>query len=226
MIIIHGDDTVKSRHQLNDLIAAARYKDQEIKRFDADALDLTSLTQVLEGLTLFGKTPLLVVEDLFSLPKSKKKDSLIEFLSKYQERDLILYEKKPLSATALKPFAKAEVKEHKPAAIIFSFLENLRPGSSGKSLGRLADLETSGEPAELIFAMIVRQVRLLIQALEPATLKAAPWQKQRLTTQARAFGERALLKLHDDLYFIDKQLKTGQNPLDLSTKIFNLVANL
>lgn len=226
MIIIHGDDTVKSRYQLNDLINIAKYKEQEIKRYDADALDLTSLTQVLEGLTLFGKIPLLVIEDLFSLPKSKKKENLIEFLSKYQERDLILYEKKPLSVTVLKPFAKAEVREHKPAAIIFSFLENLRPGSSGKSLGHLADLEQAGEPAELIFAMIVRQVRLLIQALEPATLKAAPWQRERLATQARAFGERALLKLHDDLYFIDKQLKTGKNSLDLSTQLFNLVAGL
>ena len=226
MIILHGDDTVKSRSKLNDLIGAAKDKEREIKRFDADVLDLTVLTQVLEGLTLFGKVPLLVIEGIFSLPKSKKKDGLIEFISGYHDRDVVIYESKPLSPTALKVFAKAEVYEHKPAAIIFTFLENLRPGSSGKSLQHLSDLETAGEPAELIFAMLVRQVRLLIRALEPDTLKAAPWQKQRLTAQARAFGERELLKLHDNLYRIDKELKTGKNPLDLSTQLFSLIANL
>ena len=37
---------------------------------------------------------------------------------------MVIYESKPLSPTALKVFAKAEVYEHKPAAIIFTFLEN------------------------------------------------------------------------------------------------------
>lgn len=226
MIILHGDDTVKSRRNLNDLINAARYKEQEIKHYDADSLDLTLLTQVLEGLTLFGKTPLLIIEGLFSLPKSKKKDNLIEFIGKYTDRDLIIYEGKSLSVTALKLFAKAQVYEHKPAAIIFTFLENLQPGSGSKSLGHLSDLEQAGEPAELVFAMLVRQVRLLIQALESSSLKVAPWQKTRLISQARAFGERGLLKFHGDLYYIDKQLKTGKNTLGLSIQLFNLVASL
>lgn len=226
MIIIHGDDTVSARNHLNDLVARARQKDEDVRRFDAGGLDLTQLTQVLEGLTLFGKEPLLVIDGLFSLTKSKNKEGLLEFLKKYQQRNVVFFEGKAISAATLKAFPEAEVKEHKPAAIIFTFLESLRPGSSQKSLPLLSDLEQAGEPSELIFAMLVRQVRLLIQAQQPHTLKVAPWQKNRLTSQARAFGEDALLNLHEKLYRIDKGIKTGKNPVDLSTQIFNLVASL
>jgi|CXWL01.1.fsa_nt_gi DNA polymerase III delta subunit len=226
MVIIHGEDIVSARNQLNDLILAYTAKELEVKRLSAKDLDLTSVTQILEGLTLFGKKPALVIEGLFSLPKSKNKDLLTDFLAKYSDRDIILFESKPLTPTLLKPFTKAKVHNHKPAAIIFTFLDSLRPGGSQRSLKLLGDLENARQPPELIFAMLVRQVRLLIQALEPSTLKAAPWQKNRLTTQSRAFGEEALLSLHEKLYRIDKVIKTGTNPIDLSLHLFNLVANL
>ncbi len=226
MIIIHGDDSVAARNQLNDLILAASVKEAEIKRLSAKDANLTSITQILEGLTLFGKAPVLILEGIFSLPKSKNKDLLLDFLAKYTDRDIFLYEDKTLSPTALKPFSKAKVNQHKPAPIIFTFLDSLRPGGPTKSLKLLSDLEVAHQHAELIFAMLIRQVRLLLQALEPASLKAAPWQKARLVSQARLFGERGLLKLHNDLYRIDKQLKTGANPLDLSLQLFNLIANL
>lgn len=226
MLIIHGDDLVAARNHLNESIAVARDRGKETRRFSANALDLTTLTQVLEATTLFGKEPLLIIEGLLSLPKSKNRDNLIEFLKDYQEHNLILFEDKVLSAATVKPFPKATAKEHKPMAIIFTFLDSLRPGGALRSLKLLTDLENTGEPAELIFAMLVRQVRLLIQALEPNNLKVAPWQKNKLVVQARAFGEKKLLDLHDRLYRIDKGIKTGQNPLALSTQLFDLIVNL
>lgn len=226
MIIIYGEDIVSARNQLNDLILAASVGGKEVKRLSAKDADLTGITQILEGLTLFGKTPVLVIEGLFSLPKSKNKDLLLDFMSKYADRDIFLLEDKALTSTVLKPFAKAKFHEHKPPAIIFSFLESLHPNGATKSLKLLADLEAAHQPPELIFAMLVRQVRLLIQALEPNTLKAAPWQKSRLIAQARLFSEEGLLKFHANLYRIDKELKTGVNPLDLSLHLFNLIASL
>lgn len=226
MLIIHGDDTVTARNNLNDKLEKAKSSSAGVSRFDARDLDLTKLTQVLEGMTLFGLQPMIVIEGLFSLPKSKKKDHLIEFLTKYQDRQIILFESKALTATAIKPFKEATVSGHKPAAIIFTFLDSLKPGSASRSLSLLDQLENANQPPELVFAMFVRQIRLLIQALEPNSLKGAPWQKSRLISQARAFGEKKLLKLHHDLYFIDKQLKTGVNALSLSTQLFNLIASL
>lgn len=226
MLIIHGDDTVSARNHLNDELEKAKSSSAGVSRFDARDLDLTKLTQVLEGMTLFGLQPMIIIEGLFSLPKSKKKDHLIEFLTKYQGRQIILFENKALTATALKPFKKATVSFHKPASIIFTFLDSLKPGSAVRSLSLFGQLETANQPPELVFAMLVRQVRLLIQALEPNNLKAAPWQKTRLISQARAFGERKLLSLHAGLYHIDKQLKTGANPLALSTQLFTLIASL
>jgi DNA polymerase III delta subunit len=226
MIIIHGDDTVTARNHLNDELEKAQSSSAGVSRFDARDLDLTKLTQVLEGLTLFGLQPTIIIEGIFSLPKSKKKDHLIEFLTKYQGRQIILFENKSLTAATLKLFKKATTSEHKPASIIFTFLDSLKPGSASRSLSLFDQLENANQPPELVFAMLVRQVRLLIQALDPSTLKGAPWQKSRLISQARAFGEKKLLKLHHDLYFIDKQLKTGVNALSLSTQLFNLIASL
>jgi len=226
MIIIHGEDTVSARNRLNDLIETAQAKGLGLKRLTAKDLDLTTATQVLEAATLFGETPLIVIEGLFSLTKSKNKDNLISFISGYQDREIILFEDKTVSPTTLKPFPKAKAHEHKPAAIIFTFLDSLRPGAAAKSLKLLGDLESARQPAELIFAMLIRQVRLLIQAGQPANLKIAPWQKSRLTAQARLFGEERLLKLHGRLYHLDKDLKTGANPLDLSLQLMNLIANL
>ena len=226
MIIIHGEDTVSARNRLNDLIETAQAKGLGLKRLTAKDLDLTTATQVLEAATLFGETPLIVIEGLFSLTKSKNKDNLISFISGYQNREIILFEDKTVSPTTLKSFPKAKAHEHKPAAIIFTFLDSLRPDGAAKSLKLLEGLESARQPAELIFAMLVRQVRLLIQALEPNSLKMAPWQKSRLTAQARLFGEERLLKLHRRLYHLDKDLKTGANPLDLSLQLMNLIANL
>ncbi|MBI2325959.1 hypothetical protein HYU91_01080 [Candidatus Collierbacteria bacterium] len=226
MLIIHGDDTVTARNHLNDELEKAKSSSAGVSRFDARDLDLTKLTQVLEGMTLFGLQPMIVIEGLFSLPKSKNKDHLIEFLTKYQDRQIILFENKALTATTLKQFKKATVSGHKPAAIIFTFLDSIKPGSASTSLKLLDQLENANQPPELVFAMLVRQVRLLIQALEPNSLKGAPWQKSRLISQARAFGERGLLTLHHNLYHLDKQLKTGASTLPLSTQLFNLIASL
>ncbi len=226
MVIIHGEDIVSSRNHLNNLILASTAKDLEIKRHSAKDLDLTLVAQILEGLTLFGKKPVLVIEGLFSLPKSKNKDLLLDFLAKYSDQEIILYEAKALTPTMVKLFPKARISDYKPAPIVFTFLESLRPGSASRSLRLFTALENAGQPAELVFAMLVRQVRLLVQALEPSSLKVAPWQATRLTTQARAFGEERLLKLHRSLYQIDKGIKTGANPTDLSIQLFNLVAGL
>ncbi len=226
MIIIHGDDTVTARNHFNDELEKAKSSSTGVSRFDARNLDLTKLTQVLEGMTLFGQQPMIIVEGLFSLQKSKNKDLLIESLSKYQDRQIILFENKALTAAALKQFKKANISGYKPAAIIFTFLDSLKPGSASRSLRLFDQLENANQPPELVFAMLIRQVRLLIQALEPNSLKGAPWQKSRLISQARAFGDERLLELHHDLYHLDKQLKTGVNSLPLSTQLFTLIASL
>lgn len=226
MLIIHGEDIVSARNRLNELIEAAKDRGVGLKRLTAPDLDLTTATQVLTAATLFGETPLIVIEGLFSLTKSKNKDGLLEFISRYQDRDLLLFEDRALSPSALAPFAKAKHEAYKPAAVIFSFLDSLRPGGAAKSLKLLADLESARQPAELIFALLIRQTRLLIQAQEPSRLKMAPWQKSKLISQAHAFGEEKLLKLHADLYHLDKNVKTGANPLDLSLQLMSLIASL
>ncbi|MBI1872168.1 hypothetical protein HYS10_01985 [Candidatus Collierbacteria bacterium] len=225
MIILHGDDYVSSRNQLNELADEARQKNQVVNRLEAADLELGQLTQLIESRSFFGEDNLIIIFGLLSQVKSKKKDKIIEYLKKNQEASLILYESKEVTQTNLKVFPKAKVIHYKPAPVIFDFLDNIKPGNP-RIVGKYQELLDLKTEPEFIFAMLVRQVRLLIQATEPTNLKTAPWIKNKLIAQARSFGLDRLLKLHEKLYQIDKNIKTGKNPVNLSLQIFNLLLNL
>ena len=226
MIIIHGDDYVASRNYLNDLIDSAKTKNQTVTRLEADKLELTQVVQVVESVGFFGADYLLVVFGFFSEPKSKHRENLLNYFKEHQIANIILYESKSLSATNLKAFTQSQISHHKPSTILFSFLENIKPGNGTKVLTQYQELLDKKTPPELIFALLVRQTRLLIQAGEPASLKVAPWMKNKLTSQSRVFDEEILLKLHEQLYQIDKNIKPGRNPLALSLQLYNLIIQI
>ncbi len=226
MIIIHGDDYVASRNYLNGLIEEAQKNNQAINRLEADKLELAEVVQIIESVGFFGVNYLLVIYGFFSAPKSNKRDRFLDYFKEHQDANLVLYESKDINATSLKSFAQATISHHKPAPLIFSFLDSLKPGSGPNAITQFKRVLDQKTPTELIFAMLVRQIRLLIQAGEPTTLKMAPWMKNKLVSQSRAFGEEKLLKLHDQLYQIDKNIKTGKNPTGLELQLFDLFLSL
>lgn len=225
MLILHGDDYIKSRNQLNQLADEARQKNQAVNRLEAADLELGQLTQLVESRSFFGEDSLIIIFGLFSLTKSKKKDKITDYLKENQGANLILYEAKEVSGSNLKAFPKAKIFGHKPAPIIFNFLDGLKPGNV-KSVGEFQKLLDQKNEPEFIFAMLVRQIRLLIQATEPTNLKTAPWMKNKLVAQSRAFGLDNLLTFHEKLYQIDKNIKTGKNSTGLSLQLFNFLLNL
>ncbi len=216
MLIIHGDDVAKSHQFLS------AQKAPEIVRLEGKTLEITELRQILDSTGLFPSDRLIIISNLFAT----KKKPILDLVASHQGDNIIIYETKALTPTQLKTFSKSKSQEFKPSALIFKLLDSLKPNSAYLTLPIYQQLLDSQEPAELIFAMLVRQVRLLIQALSPEDLKCAPWQKNRLISQAKAFGEEKLLDLHKQLFEIDKNLKTGKNPIDIETRIFSLLSNL
>ena len=85
---------------------------------------------------------------------------------------------------------------------------------------------------ELIFYMIVRQLRLMIAVLEEGKneideiKRLAPWQLSKLRSQGGHFGKNKLLDLYKKLYLIDYQTKYGLTPLSLSTNIDIFLSDL
>lgn len=221
MLIIHGEDKASSYKRL--IALADSYKDKQIEviSYDPQDLDITTLRQELSS-GLFGVSKCFIIKNLLSSTKSKSKDKIIDLLKTDIGQDIILYENKSLSATLLKPFSKAVVESFEISPIIFKFLDCLRPRNIRQILLGWKKLLEAGNEPEYIFAMVVRQIRLLIQAKSgPSYLKMAPYPKKLITAQAELFSLDHLISLHNSLYEIDKRIKTGSSPLGLEQLLPN-----
>ncbi|MDF2378824.1 MAG: DNA polymerase III subunit delta [Candidatus Gracilibacteria bacterium] len=110
-----------------------------------------------------------------------------------------------------------------PEAKIFQALDKIGSESPQYLLKAFDQLVRSGEALPLIFFMIVRQFRLLLQvkslldsgsppAVIQKRIKLAPFQVSMLTNQARGLSLAVLKKAYRQLAEIDLQIKTGKIP--------------
>jgi len=220
LTIIHGESQVASRTKLVELINEAKKQNKEIYTLIADKLDRAKLETAFLGDSLFGQEKILVLEGLYSLPKSKKKDELINLIS-VASIDLILWEKKSLTKTDLKKLpSNLRDFEFKVSAKLWNFLDQLSPNPKAKNdLLRLCHQSVAGESAEFVFLMLARQLRLLIQVKDGAPLKIAPFMQGKLQKQAQTFSRDKLLELHHKLYQIDQKLKQSASLLNLEAEL-------
>jgi len=218
--IFHGDNIVASRKALFAAKEAA--KNKEIVSLDGKKTSLTDLKQALEARSLFGQEKLVMVENLIATRNTQQATGQIfDYLkSLSSDTDLILWEKKQIDGRVLSRFKNAKIQLFKTPAIIFKFLESIRPANQKITLSLLEDCAKT-EPIELIFYMIVRQIRLLllVKDLGKKGVHLAPWQYYQLTKQADYFTMEKLKKIYRDLLKVDFKQKTGQLPFDLGKVI-------
>ncbi len=226
--VIHGDHTEASRNELNRLKLTAKGK--EIRQLDGRNLDKTALTQALESSSLFGGDTLVIIENLFS--RIGKKTKLVEELAKIiaassKSSDVVLWEYKEVGANVTKNLGtNIQIKLFKMPAIIFHFLDGLAP-SQAKTLIDLYQRLVENEAPELVFTMIVRRIRQLIQLRDGVTPDGlAGWQASRLTAQAKLFTMNSLLLMEKKLLEIEYSIKTGASPFTLSQHLELFIVNL
>lgn len=212
--LVHGEDTLNSYQRLSELITTAKEQGLEVIIKDASEITMTTLRQESVGNDLFGARNCLVIKGLLSGTKSKQKDGLIGMLESLSEAEIILYEPKEIAKTALKSLSKAKIELFAINQVIFKFLDVLRPGNNRVILQAWNRLLELGHEPEFVFSMVVRQIRLLIQAKSGASyLKLSPYPKKLILAQANYFTLNQLLDLHRHLYDLDKRLKTGLSSL-------------
>jgi DNA polymerase III delta subunit len=228
LTILHGDDTEKSRAQLNSLRQSSDGK--EIRHIDGKSLDLNGLTQALQSGSMFGGDLLVIVERFFVTlgRKIKQIGAYAVLLSEASSStDIIVWEDKELSPGTLKGFGpKASIRLFKTPVVIFQFLDNLKPRNSKFLLTVFESLVELDAP-ELIFVMIVRRIRQLIMLADhvlPDGMK--PWQATRLTNQAKFFTMRELQTMEKQLLAIEYSIKSGQTPLPLKTHLEKFLIDL
>jgi hypothetical protein len=225
--VIHGENQVASRKKLVELIEQAKEQNKEIQKLDAEKLDRSQLEAALLSESLFGHEKLLIIEGIYSLPKSKKKDEFIELISSASS-DIILWDKKSLSKTDFKKLPTIVTNyEFKVTSKMWTFLDALSTNPKAKiAMMKLFQENLANDEAEFIFLMMVRQIRMLIQIKENHPPKIAPFALSKLNRQAKAFSLEKLLNLHHQLYLIDQKQKFSVGLLSLEGELDLLLFNM
>jgi hypothetical protein len=223
LTLIDGDNHTASREALFKL---KQTKNVEIVELEGKKITLTDLIQNLEANSLFSLPKLVIIERLHSRQQSAAKKELLTYLKTYQgDAHVILWEDKTLTPTQAKAVNPKNHLQHKLSKSLFAFLDSLGSGNIKNTLS-LLESSLKQDPAELVFFMIIRQVRLLLQAKTSSNLSMAPWQANKLKTQSGKFSLQKLQTLHHNLLQIDYDIKTGNTLLPLPQLLDNLVIKL
>ena len=238
-VLIHGDNTFKSREKLGLVIDQIKTQSVEITRFDAPSLSISDLENALLSNALFVQPEAILIEGLHSLPTSGRKKELLTYCTDYLQKQsqdpesypkqLILWEKRLLTKTMLKPFvsAGADIFEYKVSSQLFKWLESLSPEKSKKT-SQLIALQTvlDQENEFIIFTMFARQIRLLLEIKGGSVPKVAPFLVGKFQKQASLFTEQQLLEIHRKLVQIDTHIKTSGSHLTLAQQLDLLVLKM
>lgn len=195
--IYHGEDISASRKALPPETTIIEAKDATAER----------LTQLIEGDSLFGEKKMVAIENLKTLPKGIS-------------GDLILWYDHKLTPGQLKEFPDAKIQEFKLSEIVFKFAESIKPGNQ-KVMLPLFQQFCQQEFIEIVFTMIVRQFRLM---LNPSALSG--WQKDRIVSQSKHFTPDQLQATYKKLLAIDFEFKNGQAISDLTGSLELFLLNL
>lgn len=217
MIVLHGDNQIQSRLALTELKEKALKRGEEVVVVNGQKAPLSEVKQALESGSLFGGDRLLVIENLLVGKVSKSQKEICEYLKK-AGGNAVIWESKKVSLTAIKA-VNGEAREFKINPEIFNLTDSLSPNNTKAMLESL-EVCLQQEDAEMIFYMLCRQVRMMIQAkTDRNSVSGSPYMISKLMAQVKNFEQEQLLKMHEKLYDIDKGVKTGTNPLPLSDRL-------
>lgn len=271
-IIIHGDNILKSRNCLNTYLDEFKKSNLRCIRYDAQTTEVKDLQEALYTRSLFGEQTALILEGLHSLPTSAKKKSLIQVILDFMNQEsieiksnrkqsihiettvpetrIVLWEKRSLTKTMLKPFEQVtknkttsknasnlyiQIESFPLSSVLFQWLESFLPSKrSGPHAMNTATQKqlmlfqkvVEQESEFVAFTMLARQIRLLIQIKDGDIPGIAPFLVKKLRSQSQAFELEDLLLIHQKLAAIDLALKTGKANLSLKQELDLLQVSL
>lgn len=226
--ILHGDHVARSRARLQTIIDQARQAQKSITRLDAKRSQTPLLESTLGNPNLFFQSQLIIIEELHSQPITKQKDwaKIIANLDQTNLLEIVLWEKRALTATMLKRFPQASVEEFRVESTLFDWLDSLGNNQDPSKKIELLQKARASEDEYFCFLMLIRQIRLMIQCKSGHQLKAPPFVINKVRSQASHFSTHQLLALYQKLLEIDYRQKTSRQTLSLSQELDLLTINL
>lgn len=224
--LFYGDNQAGSRNDLLSAAAKEKAAGREIQTLDGLKISPKDLETALASASLFSQTSL-VIENLGSRPLSGDKKKAIALVAEYSgEKNILLWEKKELTKTQVSAFGKGVIaKSSKTPAVIFTFLDSLKPGNTRGALTLLHETAKSAEEG-FIFIMMSRHMADLLVAKSGDSSKLIPFKRSRLISQASAFPAGILKDIHTQLLEIDRAVKTGKTKLSYLDHLDLLLVSL
>lgn len=205
IIILHGEDIVKSYERLKKFIDTARERNWEVSFLDETS---QGINENLSIPSLFGAERFFILRDIKKL--GKKELTWINKNYAGLSGNLIIYHEGEIGKTVINGLPKGiKIEEFKLPKLIWIFLENIRPGNSKRVLAEFHKvIET--EPPEFVFTLIARQFKNLYYIKSGSKGVAFQgWQIARLSEQAKKFTIEQLTGIIGTLAEIDIKVKTG-----------------
>jgi len=234
MIIIHGDNQFESRHQLGTVITQYKQDGYSITRLEATKMTLAALDDAFGTTSLFAQPELIIIEGVHSLPTSQKKKEILQKIVAFAKqarseseqsessKTCVLWESRTLTKPMLKAFIEqgAIVKEYPISQTLFRWLDSLSTEQNTKKMQLTLLASTLQQENEfIIFTMLCRQIRLLLEVKTGGMPKVAPFILTKLQKQARVFTEAQLLAAHKKLYTLDLQMKSSKGYLSVPAQL-------
>lgn len=218
--LLHGDDTSLSRKRLNEICEGF-----ELTHIDGVKLDVPTIEINLTSNSLFQTKKAIVVENLFSKNKNKKK--LIEYVNNFKVNDLLIFwENKKVIRTSFQSLKNAKVEEFSLPQVYFEFLDSFTPQKI-QNVYQLYHLLLLSTEATQVFYSLVKRLRALLiiqsggRSLEIERL--SPWQLSKLQNQARMWPKEKLVNFYKKLQDAEIKLKSGGLPVSLSKHLDILI---
>ncbi len=206
IILLHGDDILSSKAELNSTIKEAKKKGFSIFYISVGKLNLA---EQVSAKSLFAKESLYVLENANKILLTDFK-----WLTAHQKTlagTLIVYNEGPIGARVKNLLPKnLNEKQFKLPPLIFSFLNSFYPGNSAKAVKLLHAL-VSTEPMEKIIHFLGRHLRdLYWVSRDPSLLPyKEDWRILKALSQAKRFKKGQIEETISDLAEADVVSKTS-----------------
>ena len=207
IFVIHGDNEVRARLRLKELLIEAQKKGLSIQK-------ITSNEELFGGKLsssgLFGEN-IILIENPASF---SKKDLGIVLKSKKAIGNIIFFHRGYLAKGFLDIVPdEAEIEEFKLPKTIYKFLDSFYPGNSRNALFLLHSL-SKNDPEGLVLHLLARQLRDLYLIKEnPKSLSYPEWRILKLAHVSEKFTKEKLANLIKELAKIDIAIKTSKEDL-------------
>ena len=212
ILLVHGEDSVKSKLRLEEIVHNIKEKGYEVKRIGGK--ENVNLQEVTRLQSLFSQKTLYVIDDvdprIFQNFVTKQKKTL--------EVDVIAYFSKEIGKTILGNLPKgAKVEKFDIPQKLWTFLDSFYP-SNVKLILDLLHQVVEKNAVEMILAILSRHLRDIYWVkTEPKTFNAPPWRIGKLKRQSERFSVQKLKKIISLLAEADYNSKIGK--VDLLTSL-------